>query len=379
MKRIPLFVAVFLLTISCKNDKSNTTKEASFTINGEVKNQQFGEIYLQILNNAQSKTDTLKIRNGKFEYAGKSSFPELAVMVVANVDKQVDKKNVMIFFLEPNSKIAINIDTSSVEKYIVTGSKSNDEFVSFKKKYIQPVEEKEKKTFDKIDPMTIKNPVVMDSLMKLSQTIQQEKKDAILSYINSNKNSYVGAAYAYLFSMQEENTTFAQAIYSALSDSLKKSFYAVEIKNKIDAVSKSDVGAFAADFASIDNDGKPFKLSNFYKGKKLVLIDFWASWCGPCRKENPNVVKAYSQYKSKGFEVLGVSLDEEKKDWINAIEKDKLVWKQVSDLKGWESQTARLYNVTAIPTNFLIDGTGKIIATNLRGGDLEKKLAELLK
>ena len=379
MKRIPLFVTIFLLAISCKNDKSNTTKEASFTINGEVKNQQFGEAYLQILNNAQSKTDTLKIVNGKFEYVGKSSFPELAVMVVANLDKQVDKKNVMIFFIEPNSKMTINVDTNTVEKYIVTGSKSNDEFVSFKKKYIQPVEEKEKKTFDKIDPMAIKNPTIMDSLIKLSQIIQQEKKDVILSYINSNKNSYVGAAYAYLFSLQEENTTFAQAVYTALSDSLKKSFYAVEINNKIAAVSKSDVGAVAADFASIDTDGKAFRLSDFYKGKKLVLIDFWASWCGPCRKENPNVVKAYSQYNSKGFEVLGVSLDEEKMDWISAIEKDKLVWKQVSDLKGWTSQAARLYNVEAIPTNFLIDGAGKIIATNLRGNDLEKKLAELLK
>jgi peroxiredoxin len=379
LKRIPLFVVVFLFAISCKNDKTNTTRENSFTINGEIKNQQFGEIYLQILNNPQAKTDTLKISNGKFEYTGKSGFPELAVMVVANVDKQVDKKNVMILFVEPDSKISMKIDTSTSEKYIVTGSKSNDEFLNFKKKYIQSVEEKEKKTFEKIDPMAIKNPVVMDSLMKLSQVLQQEKKDAILAYINSNKNSYVGAAYAYLFSVQEESAVFAQAVYNALSDSLKKSFYAVEMKNKIDAVSKSDVGAVAADFTSIDADGKSFKLSDFYKGKKLVLIDFWASWCGPCRKENPNVVKAYSQFHSKGFDVLGISLDEEKKDWINAIAKDKLVWKQVSDLKGWASQAARLYNVEAIPTNFLIDGTGKILATNLRGDDLEKKLSELLK
>jgi thiol-disulfide isomerase/thioredoxin len=117
-------------------------------------------------------------------------------------------------------------------------------------------------------------------------------------------------------------------------------------------------------------------LSSF-KGK-YFLLDFWASWCGPCRRENPNVVKAYRQYHNKGFDILGVSLDDSKDDWLKAIKKDGLSWTQVSDLKGWKNEAATLYGIQGIPMNFLIDKEGKIIAKNLRGQDLEKRLAEVL-
>lgn len=151
------------------------------------------------------------------------------------------------------------------------------------------------------------------------------------------------------------------------------------MKKKLDAVSKTEIGATAPDFTAPDMDDKSIKLSNFYKGKKLVLIDFWASWCGPCRRENPNIVKAYAQYHSKGFQIIGVSLDENKKEWQDAITKDNLTWTHVSDLKGWACEAAKLYNVSGIPMNFLIDGSGKILATNLRGAELEGKLKDLLK
>jgi len=124
-------------------------------------------------------------------------------------------------------------------------------------------------------------------------------------------------------------------------------------------------------------DGKPIALSSF-KGK-VVLIDFWASWCGPCRKEMPNVVKAYAKYKAKGFEIYGVSLDDNKDRWLEAIAKDGITWPQVSDLKKWEADVVRNYNITSIPHTVLLDREGKIIAKNLRGEDLDKKLAEVLK
>ncbi|MBC7536648.1 MAG: TlpA family protein disulfide reductase [Ferruginibacter sp.] len=137
------------------------------------------------------------------------------------------------------------------------------------------------------------------------------------------------------------------------------------------------IGTIAPDFTMNDTQDKPFSLSEL-KGK-YVLVDFWASWCGPCRGENPNVVAAYTKYKNKNFTILGVSLDEDKQKWLNAIKNDKLEWKQVSDLKQWSSAAVALYGFEGIPYNVLIDPSGKIIATELRGEALEIKLGEVLK
>ena len=134
-------------------------------------------------------------------------------------------------------------------------------------------------------------------------------------------------------------------------------------------------GGEAPDFTMNDREGRPVKLSDF-RGK-VMLVDFWASWCGPCRKENPHVVELYHHYHDKGFDVLGVSLDKTKEPWLAAIEKDGLVWNHVSDLQGWSNQAAHLYGVTSIPHTVLVGKDGKIIARNLRGEQLTAKLKEI--
>jgi len=166
-------------------------------------------------------------------------------------------------------------------------------------------------------------------------------------------------------------------LYNGLDDKIKNTEAGKLIKRQIDALKPTQIGAIAPDFTQNDINGNPVKLSSF-RGK-YVLVDFWASWCGPCRQENPNLVAAYNQFKGKNFTILGVSLDKPdgKADWLNAIKSDGLAWTQVSDLNFWNNEVAVLYAVQSIPHNFLIDPTGKIIAKDLRGSDLTDKLAEI--
>ncbi|MDX1940132.1 MAG: TlpA disulfide reductase family protein [Saprospiraceae bacterium] len=175
---------------------------------------------------------------------------------------------------------------------------------------------------------------------------------------------------------QAKNANFvpyAEAFIKEFKDKVPAA--ATDLQRQLDAVKSFEVGGTAPDFTQKTPAGEEMKLSDL-RGK-VVLVDFWASWCGPCRRENPNVVKMYNEYKDKGFEILGVSLDQDKGRWLQAIEKDGLTWRHVSDLKGWQNEVAQLYSVSAIPHTILLDAEGKIIARNLRGPALENKLAEL--
>ena len=148
-----------------------------------------------------------------------------------------------------------------------------------------------------------------------------------------------------------------------------------DLQSQVDRIKPFMLGGQAPDFTQASPEGEEIKLSDF-RGK-VLLVDFWASWCGPCRRENPHVVSLYKKYKDQGFEILGVSLDNNRDRWLKAIAKDQLEWHHVSDLKGWKNAVAKMYNVSSIPHTILLDAEGKIIARNLRGNRLERKLEEL--
>jgi len=209
--------------------------------------------------------------------------------------------------------------------------------------------------------------------------LKDDRRQQEMAFVKAHPNYVVSAeALKDVVGYLPDDIRIYDKLFKGLSKDVQKSKEGVGLKKTIDAFMAVRIGAEAPLFTSPDTSGHPINLKDF-RGK-YVLLDFWASWCVPCREENPNVVKAYEQFKDKNFTVLGVSLDQENKHdaWVKAINADGLVWNQVSDLKYWNNAVAKLYSIRSIPQNFLIDPKGKIVGANLRGEELFRKLQELI-
>ncbi|MDE3236034.1 MAG: AhpC/TSA family protein [Bacteroidota bacterium] len=273
-----------------------------------------------------------------------------------------------------NDQVTVTGDALHLKSATVKGSVTQADFAYYNTSF-NPLKEKLGAVVKKINaaPEGPKR----DSLVAEFEMTRNETVKLVGDFIKNKPSSPVSAFVLFAVNPLFQNPLEVEADYNLLNEDAKQTMYAKLLKQMIDKSKIGMIGTQAIDFVQNDTANKPVALSSF-KGK-YVLLDFWASWCRPCRMENPNVVSAYEEYKNKNFTVLSVSLDQSRENWLRAIADDGLTWTQVSDLKYWNNEVARLYGIESIPQNFLLDPEGRIIAKNLRGGDLKLKLQELLK
>lgn len=359
---------------------------AQFTLNGKVGNLNApAKAYLVYKLGANQKADSATITNGTFSITGTLIEPVMAQLVIDHKGEGLEKLagnnkvDLITFFLE-NSRLGISTAMDSVYNADITGSVLNDESKALRAQLngIETDAKKLNEEYTAAPPEKQKSLAFKNALQARASLLQARQKTVLKSFITGHTDSFLSLIALGTLGTHAPNAGELEGLYSLLSPRLKEMESGKVIKQSIDMAKVTAIGSVAPDFTQNDVNGKPVSLSSL-RGK-YVLIDFWASWCGPCRQENPNVVRVYNKYKGKNFTILGVSLDkpDAKNNWMAAIKKDGLIWTQVSDLQFWENSAARLFYVSAIPANFLLDPQGKIIARDLRGDDLDKKLADVL-
>lgn len=314
-------------------------------------------------------TDTLAralVTNGTFVLKGSVDEPNLHQL---NFDV-ASKKSVLFM---GNENITIKGDIENVQQFEVKGSAANDDFADFQKIF-NPLFQTLTTLNQKMYAQPNRQPG--DSMIAVYKQAYDATVNAIDKFVADKKNSPVAPFMLVVTRELEQDPVKLESRFRQLSPAGQQGFYGKILQQGITDSKVGAVGSEAIEFTQNDTTGKPVSLNSF-RGK-YVLIDFWASWCKPCRMENPNVVTAYNKFKDKNFTVLGVSLDKVRENWIQAIKDDGLAWTQVSDLQYWNNAVARKYKIESIPQNFLVNPDGKIVGKNLRGQDLEAKLCELL-
>lgn len=372
MKKIFITLAVLLSLISCQKESNEFVISA--TIDGVPNGAKV--TLKEIKDNNTAIMDTTTVMDGKFTLKGSVSEPDIHVLMIQSVPGRLP------FILE-NKNLEMHLYKDSLGLSKIDGSKDNDVAQNYMKG-ISKLRKRNDSLMIKLNEARRSNDTLfLKSFRNKRMEIKNENDAFNLDFIKENNNSLFTAFL--LENLMKTNTIKIDEVskyFNSFPEKLQKTSVGLRIKERIDAAMATEIGSIAPDFTAPTPDGKEITL-NEIKGK-VTILDFWAAWCGPCRKENPNLVKIYENYHSKGLEIIGVSLDgnvrqkDAKQDWLNAIEKDGLTWHQVSNLNYFNDPVAKKYNIQAIPATFILDSDGKIIAKDLRGPALEQKIAELL-
>jgi len=365
MKRILGLLIMAAILGSCQ-----PTPENNFKITGKIEGAATGFVLLQEkLEGGFTTVDSVKIENGGFEFRGNIDFPEVYFINVPAT------KSLVPFFLEA-SEINITLNTKDIDQTKITGSVTQGEY----DKYLDVIDKYNARLRENYS-FYAKAEEIGDAAKaahfdSVIVNIDNEKAQFTKDYIKNNNASpimpYLLYRNLYNYDMRELNEVMAN-----MDTTLRASAYTPILDEYLKTLKRTDIGNIFVSFMMKDTADVNHSMYDMV-GKGYLLLDFWASWCRPCREENPNLVAVYNDFKDKGFDILGVSLDKDREAWKKAIRDDKLTWTHLSDLAYWENKVAKLYGVRSIPANFLIDPNGIIIAKDLRGDELRKKLEEVL-
>jgi len=381
MKKIVLLLVLSLTIFSCSK-----VRKGEFLITGKAKGIADG---IMVVIKKQNEfglvvgVDSAKVKDGKFEIKGKVKELSMHALFVKGLQQPIP------FILE-TGEIEVKVDKDSIWKSEIGGTENNEEFQKFNVKlntFQKKLVDFQNKNIQKLMDAQKKNDnVTVEKLKKQYSDIQKGMDDYMAAYPEQNSESYISLLLIQnMFNSPKFDLAKTTKIYSNLDSDLKETKIGKDIALKLKTiqssqkkkvVAKAEIGSIAPDFSAKTPQGNIVSLKESLG--KVTIVDFWASWCGPCRKENPNVVAIYNELHSKGLNIVGVSLDKDLDSWKQAIEKDKITWVQVSNLKEWAEPIAKQYGIEQIPTTFLLDASGKIVAKDLRDAELKAKVLELL-